>query len=296
MTKEGDKQLQSEIEAMINLVSEAPGTEAPSTQAPGTDAPKTDAPGTDAPKTDAPSTDAPATKAPSTDAPATDAPATEAPTTAAPREDDKELERIRKENEDLRKKLADVSVPKTKAPRTAAPTTEAPLEDVEFVKPGEELEDMTPGVMNKLLNKVFKQGVEETRKRLGPKHDVGEVSGMVKESLEVILAMRAANETFYKDNKDLSKFKKVVGTVYGELAEQHPEWTIEKCLEETGKETRTRLELPAPKPGQKKEAKTGKDKRIKLPPGSRGSRRARGEPGKKTGMLAEIDQMNVEEQ
>lgn len=243
--------------------------------------------GTQAPSTDAPGTQAPGTEAPGTQAPATDAPATDAPTTEAPSSGD-DLERIRKERDELREKLAEREAkPKTSAPKTSAPTTDAPLEDQDFIG-DEDFEDLTdnPDKLNSVLNKVFRKGVQAAVDRFA-KQGTPNITGEVQKNLNVLLALKEANEEFYEANKDLQPFKKVVATVYGEVVDEHPDWTMKEALDYTGKETRKRLELTEPKtpPGKKKTPG------AKLPPGTKGGRHSKQKPSQ-SGLLDEIDEMN----
>ena len=250
------------------------------------------APSTQSMSTEAPGTTAPGTTAPSTSAPGTSAPSTTAPTTDAPKEED-ELTKTKRELESLRAKFNEVhdkkeTKPTTKAPSTKAPSTAAPQE-VDFVGDIEDLEDLMrdPKEFNKLLNKVFQQGVAKTKKELG-EGVLRSIPDIVKLNVSTVIALREANEKFYKANEDLQPYKKVVAAAYESVASEHPDWTVDKVLEETANTARKTLELTSianPKPDAK-----GK-KSPSLPPGSKGKQASRPKP-KTSGLLAEIEAMN----
>jgi len=247
----------------------------------------TDAPSTDVPGTDPPSTDSPSTDAPSTDAPSTDAPATEAPTTEAPAED--ESERLKRENEELRKKLEDKYGASTDAPSTQAPTTQAPPEDYVFVKNEDELENLlrNPEDFNKLLNSVYRRGAEDII-RQSSESTLRGIPSVVRHNVDLALKMKAINDKFYSDNEDLKPFKKIVASHFEAAVSEHPDWKVDDLLGETEKRTRSTLEL------HKKATEPPKKNPPKLPPGSKGSKQQTTKP-KTSSLQAEIDEMNRED-
>src|SRR4030066_639163 len=127
-------------------------------------------------KTDPPSTDAPVDKEP---LPKTNAPKTSPPATEPPKDGDDEgkteppspdhtkdgaLDRIKRENEELRTKLAEKVADRTKLPKTKHPTTDAPVLDEDFVK-DVDLDEVTrePSAFNKLLNTIYKKAIQIVR-------------------------------------------------------------------------------------------------------------------------------------
>ena len=268
-------EIKDQIDAMLNIgeptLTEAPFTEPVATEAPGTTAPGTSAPGTESPKTTAPSTDAPATSAPTTEAPADD-----------------ELKRIKKENDELRKKLNESAVKKTF--KTKAPTTATPFEEIDFLGEDIDLDDLTrnSSVFNKMLNKVYKMGVEASRKF--QETTLRNIPEIVKSNVVVQATLKKKVDEFYEANKDLKPFKKVVASVYEELASENPDWDIVKTFNETEKETRKRLELHK-KAGASTHAPTtdAPRKGPKFPKTK--SSRERQKP-KTSHLLSEIDKMN----
>ena len=265
MNDEHLKAIQSDVDAMNQAIGEPEGT-AEGTE--GTESPGTESPGTDAPGTEAPSTDAPATEAPTTDAPVEES------------DDDREL---REENERLRGEVERLSGPKTSAPKTSVPTTEAPIEEHNFIGDAD-LDDLTrdPKEFNKLLNKVYSRGVTDSRKLA--LETASSLPGVVENTVQVQQVMKTAVDEFYKSNKDLEPFKKVVGVVYGEKAQELSGKDLTEILSETAIEARKRLELKAPKVESKPKVTT------KLPR-KKGSHQ-RTTPDTKGGVESEIDSMN----
>ena len=290
MNKEEKEQEKKELGAMFDaLESGGAQTDAPLTDPPGddlkTEPPSTDEPKTDAPATDEPKTDAPETDAPKTDAPETDAPKTEAPTTDAP----DEAAELKRENDELRRKLDEASAPKTKPPTTTAPATDSPIEEQDFV--GEiDLEDVarSPEEFNKLLNKIYSQAVTDTRLEFKNynKSTLERVPVLVSENVSVQQKLKALTDNFYKENPDLNSFKKVVSTVFDELVVEAPNDPYDKVLSKVGDEVRKRLEL-------KKVEKGPKGKKTPAPPLPRKKGRAnRPVAPKKGGLADEIGAMN----
>jgi hypothetical protein len=251
----------------------------------------TDAPVTEQPevKTEPPSTDPP--DEPETDAPVTEEPETEAPTTEQPTDD--ELERFKRENEELRKKIDDMSAPKTKSPSTEPPSTFAPIEQHNFVD-GIDIDDVTrdPEEFNKLLNKIYAKAVEVTRNEIQGRTDtlITKVPDMVKQNVSIQQKLAKMTQEFYEDNEDLRPFRKVVSAVYDELVQENPNETFEVILDKVEKETRSRLELPKGKVKKPKPQKSDDDP-PKLPR-HRGKKGARKTNQKTDPLINEIDEMN----
>lgn len=229
--------LAKEIEDMENLITA--NTDAPSTELPGTNAPITESVATEAPSTDAPTTEAPMDEL-ATDSPSTDAPSTDAPTTDAP----SEIDELKNEIKELRAMLKKPS--STEIPATSAPSTDAPISEENFL--GElDLDDLTrdPDAFNKLLNSIYKKGVEAARAevRLGNEGLMRSIPDIIRNNMQVTTALKKASDEFYTNNPDLKPFKKVVASVFEELASENPDKGYKDILADVEKETRKRLEL-----------------------------------------------------
>lgn len=250
-----------------------------------TDAPTTDEPGGN--ETDAPTTDEPiVTDEPETDAPETKAPKTEPPATSPP---DDEVERMREENEELKRKIDELSAPKTKAPKTEAPTTDPPIEDEDFIG---EMDlgdsDVDPKELNKVLNVIYKKAVQKARDE-GKKSSetlLREVPKIITSDMSAQETLQKLTENFYKQNEDLRSFPKAVAAVFDELVEQNPDKKPDEVLSLVGKETRKRLGLKEPV------KKTKKDKDNPPPLHRRKGKRSTQQTEESSGMSKEIDDMN----
>lgn len=256
----------NELEKEIASMNTLNGGEPVGTDAPGTDSPSTDAPTTDIPRDF--STDAPSTEVSSTDAPTTDAPDEIALLKA-------EIELLKAQNSKT-----------TDAPPTDAPTTDVPIQDVDFIG-DENIDEIINdrGKFNKLLNSIYKKGVESTKGiNLQSAEDIiKSIPDIVKNNITVMASLKKASDDFYDNNKDLIPFKKVVATVFEEYAAANPDKSYIENLKDVGDEVRKRLEL-------KKGVKQKEVKGPKLPK-SKGNKRVILKPDTK-GIESEIDAMN----
>ncbi len=124
--------------------------------------------------------------------------------------------------------------------------------------------------LNKLLQIVYTKGITETRKVLG-EHVLREIPSIVQSNIAIMEELAKTRKEFYEENPDLEPFKKVVATVFEEVAAESPDKNAKELLEEVGKEARKRLELhkdvtstksekKPPKLPEKKTSRTSKDK------------------------------------
>jgi hypothetical protein len=178
-------------------------------------------------------------------------PATEAP---APVEDkvekvelpptDDELTQLKKENEELRLKVADKVV--EVKPKEKPPITDAPVEDHDFLK-DVDIDEVTRDTssFNKLLNTIYKKAVESVRGevRKTKEETIQSIPNIVSTNMELQKTLKEMSDNFYESNKDLQPFKKVVAVVFEEIASQNPKLPYNEVLGKVGVETRKRLEL-----------------------------------------------------
>ena len=240
---------------------------------------------TDAPSTDAVVTDAPTTEIPDdefqTDAPSTTAPVSHAPTTEVP----DEAASMRAEMELLRSELKDLKNPKKVT--TNAPTTDAPISDEAFME-GIDFDDVTrdPDELNKLLNLVYKKGVQAARDAVnkGSESITNSLPNMIDTNISIIDTLKKTTEEFYTSNKDLEPWKKVVSVVFGEVTADNPDNSYTQNLALVGDEVRKRLNLA------KSNAVIDKGKPPKLPK-SKGQQRSK-QPVEPKGFAAELDAMD----
>jgi len=202
-----------------------------------------------------------------------------------PTETEKEKE-LREENESLRAKLAEV--PKPKAEPEPDPVVETELTEQDFI--GDlDLDEVTrdPTEFNKLLNKVYLQAANDTRKTLG-EGVLRTIPDIVKANIVTISNLKKAKDDFYDENKDLKPFKKVVGAVFEELQSDNPDKTYTEILGDVAIEVRTRLEL-------KKEAVKATPAKNNTPPklhGNKGKAGSSSTKPKTDALLNELDEMS----
>jgi len=127
---------------------------------------------------------------------------------------------------------------------------------------------------NNTLNQAFQQFGEQMMKSL-PKV----VQNMVAQQQ----AMQETARQFYTSNPDLAEYKSFVGKVSEKLSSDHPDWGMDKVLEETSKEARRRLNLK-----QQTQKTKGKNPGFPKKPSS-GKRTTKTKPDPKQ---SQIDEMN----
>lgn len=249
------------------------------------------------PATEAPVIEEPVEK-PEEKSPATEPPKEEeeAPATIPPKEDD-ELVRIKAENEELRKKIADqVTLPKPKE-EPKPPATEPPIADQDFIK-DIDLDEVTrePSTFNKLLNTIYKKAVETVRGEVKKTREevIQTVPDMVQKNIELKQSLKDLSLKFYDNNKDLKPFSKVVGVVFEELASQNPDRKYNEVLEMVGEETRNRLGLKKPESVSEPGGKGKNDNKDDDPPPLPRKKGGRVTQPKQDSnpLSSEIDQMN----
>ena len=200
-----------------------------------------------------------------------------------------DLETIRKENENLRKRIEEMSAPKSTEPSAEPePAPEPKLDEIDFIGDAD-MDEITrdPKEFNKLLNKVFAQGINTSRTVLG-EGVLRSIPDIVKTNVATVISLRESSEQFYKENKDLEPFKKVVSNVFEEIAAKNPDKKFSEILDDVGKEARKRLELykEAIKPDLKPDPKSPVLPKIK------GQHRGPSIKPDISPMQAEIDAMN----
>jgi len=203
-------------------------------------------------------TSAPSSEAPSTEAPSSSAPGTAAPVTAAP--EDGVGEPATSSNEQspessfaaMKAELDELRALLTKKDTEPEVKPKVPEEvaDEDFVG-GLDIDEVTrdPDEFNKVLNSIYKKAVDRARAEISSRYE--SMPKLIQDNIEVITAVKKRTEQFYTDNKDLEPFKKVVQTVYEELAK--PGKDHEELLKEVATETRKRLNIQAPQKTQPKD-------------------------------------------
>lgn len=205
-----------------------------------------------------------------------------------------ELAQIRKENEELRAKLADKVVVKDEPKeKDKPPTTDAPISEQDFLK-DQDLDDITrdPSAFNKLLNSIYKKAVESVRGEVkkSKEETIQVLPSIISTNMELQKTLKEMSDNFYETNKDLKPFKKVVGVVFEEIASQNPKMPMNEVLGKVGEETRKRLELrPVVKDTVTKDV--DKDNPPPLPKVKKGGRIVQPKP-ESNQVISQIDEMN----
>ena len=207
-----------------------------------------------------------------------------------PDEKDKTITELRAELVESKAKEVKETETETKT-KTEEKESETPLtlEDQDFL--GElDLDEVTrnPKEFNKLLNKIYKQAVTDTRKVLG-EGILRTIPDIVKTNIAAITNLQKARDKFYDDNEDLKPFKKVVGVVFEELAAENPDKKYDEVLSDVGDEVRKRLELQ--KNATSAKTKPNKSDPPKLPRKKGKAGQTKNEPLTEP-LLNEIGEMN----
>ncbi len=147
---------------------------------------------------------------------------------------------------------------------------------------------------NKLLNAVYAKGVNDS-KRIATEGVLNSIPDIVKHNLTLLTTLKEASDNFYKENKDLAPFKKVVAAVFEEIASANPDKKYSELMNLVGPEARKRLELHKKATKKKDDKEDENDKNGKPPrlPGKVGSQRQTPSRKPNTSPLEdEISEMN----
>jgi len=188
--------------------------------------------------------------------------------------------------EDLRAKLAEKEVvPEKEEVKEEIKEEELTFENQDFV--GDQDIDEILGDkdgINKLLNAVYTRGVTDSRKVVG-EHVLRDIPNIVRTNVSLITEMAKARDEFFDTNPDLTPFKKVVATVFEEVASKNPDKGYKEVLVEVGKEARNRLDLH-----KKAAEKVSEEKTPKLH-NKKGTRTSKEQPNT-TPLEDELSDMN----
>lgn len=116
---------------------------------------------------------------------------------------------------------------------------------------------------------------------------MGSVPTIVSTQVRQVAALQDAVKTFYKSNEDLLPVRPTVGAVADQLAEKHPDWSLEKVMNESAAVTRKLLRMPSPEVAKKKGRKVVRPSFAK---GSKSSQRNKPKP-KMSKLQQEIDEL-----
>lgn len=108
--------------------------------------------------------------------------------------------------------------------------------------------------LNNFANAVLKQAAEMVNK--GTEKTLLAVPGLAIRQLDNATKLNKVVADFYKGNKDLVKYKGVVGTYVNKIVSEDPSLSMEKVLKKVASETRKALNLKEKAEGNKSKSKT----------------------------------------
>lgn len=188
---------------------------------------------------------------------------------------------------DLRAKLAEKVAAEVKpAEKAAVKDAVGEILDQDFI--GDlDLDDLTRDSkeFNKLLNKIYRKAVSDASNSVS-ENTLKSIPDIVKTNLTMMQDLQKMSDEFYTENSDLKPFKKVVATVFEEMAAANPDKKYSEVVKDVAAESRKRLELH--KTATSKD--TTKPSSPRLP--SKGGRPGRSEQPETSSLQNELSEMN----
>lgn len=155
------------------------------------------------------------------------------------------------------------------------------IADQDFGITEEDLEELNPSKFTAVLNKVYKKAMIDSKQIL-EEGILRSLPDTIRDQVNAFNSMQKVVDNFYSANKDLAKFKKVVGTVFKEVAAKSPNESFEKLLPMVSAIARKKLGLSVKADGT-----------PPRPPVKKSSGVPRGrQPQKKSTLQDEIDSMS----
>jgi len=170
---------------------------------------------------------------------------------------------------ELRKKLDEKEAKKEPEPEPEPVEEPIQFESQSFLAEDEDLDELVrdPVKLNEVFNKVYQSAVTDTRKVLG-EGVLRSIPDIVRASVAMIDNLKKMDKKFFDDNKDLLPFRKVVATVFEEIATENPGKDIMGLLPKVADESRSRLELhkqAVQTDGRKNPRLPSRKKRVTIP-------------------------------
>ena len=224
--------------------------------------------------------------------------------------DEQRTARIEAQNTALLARIETLSgVPTVETPTAVAPVAPVPVapvptpapaievDEVDFLqgqKPDDLIDD--PTAFNKLLNVVYRKGVE-AGVPLAMERSLLAVPQVVVSQIQRSNTMKGLVDDFYKVNEDLKPVQRTVGLVANEVHSENSDWTVQQVFDEAAVRTRKVLGMPdksvapvvpvAPTVGATITTKPGDPAFVNV----RGSRQRGPAAAKLTGIAKEIDDL-----
>ena len=189
--------------------------------------------------------------------------------------------------------------PVAPAPVAPVPAQAIEVEEVDFLqgqKPDDLIDD--PTAFNKLLNVVYRKGVE-AGVPLAMERSLLAVPQVVVSQIQRSNTMKGLVDDFYKVNEDLKPVQRTVGLVANEVHSENSDWTVQQVFDEAAVRTRKVLGMPdksvapvvpaVPTVGATITPKTDDPAFVNV----RGSRQRGPAAAKLTGIAKEIDDLMI---
>lgn len=162
----------------------------------------------------------------------------------------KPIEDVQKSNEldDVKKELAELKeLIKNSVKPQEEKLVETPKDEyINFVT-DEDMYNITEdhNKMNDVLNSLYKKSLETAAKRFFQEKEniLSTIPDIVAKNVSFALHLKSISDEFYSQNEDLKPFKKVVSTVFDEVAQANPGKSYEKLLIAVSNIARKRLNL-----------------------------------------------------
>lgn len=153
-----------------------------------------------------------------------------------------EMARMKEEMKKSNKKLDAFEEEKT----ARALQKETIIEDVSFIdeKDFDEISS-NPAELNNILNKVYKQGIENARKEMDNKSQklLLAIPEIVKHNIEVSHSLRIMSEKFYAENEELIPYKSAVAVGFEEIQGKEPNLGYDEILKKLAPALKKKLNL-----------------------------------------------------
>ena len=80
---------------------------------------------------------------------------------------------------------------------------------------------------------------------------LGNIPTVVNNQVRQAVALQNAVNTFYETNSDLKPVRPTVGAIAEQVTNKHPDWSLDKIMDESARVARKLLKMPSPKTGKK---------------------------------------------
>lgn len=169
-----------------------------------------------------------------------------------------ELAELREQNRLLQERvetLSSFSIGTQPAPQEPETTPTSAPAFTGFLAEGESVDDILddPKKFNEFAMRIYSRAKEDARTEV-----LRSIPNVVIHQVQQQRVLNDAIEEFYKENEDLKPVRRTVGVVTNEVVSEHPDWALDKVLDEVAKKTRQVL-------GMKQRVESRIKKRVRKP-------------------------------